>query len=146
MYKVLWGCALVHQYLHSHYHRPPKLITKVDGKVSFHPKSVNSDEYTFRSKFLIYYTKMKSSQVYIHDATEIPPFPLLFFGGDISVERDGDQETIAVDKWIVFQAPTHIAELVKVLVFSKLFSCSAILASFPVSLLQFFMSLAVVIR
>ena len=94
--------------------RPPKLFTKTDGKVSFHPKSVNSDETTFRSKFLIYYTKVRSSMVYIHDATEIPPFPLLFFGGDISVQRDGDQETIAVDKWIIFQAPTHIAELVKV--------------------------------
>ena len=44
----------------------------------------------------------------------IPPFPLLFFGGDISVQRDEGQETIAVDQWIVFQAPTHIAQLVKV--------------------------------
>ena len=59
--------------------------------------------------------------MYVHDATEIPPFPLLFFGGDISVQRDGDQETIAVDKWIVFQAPTHIAELVKVLVLRIVF-------------------------
>lgn len=108
--------------------RPPKLFTKTDGKVSFHPKSVNSDETTFRSKFLIYYTKVRSSMVYIHDATEIPPFPLLFFGGDISVQRDGDQETIAVDKWIIFQAPTHIAELVKVyLCSSKAFSNHATL-------------------
>ena len=30
------------------------------------------------------------------------------------MERDGEQETIAVDKWIVFQAPKKIAKLVKV--------------------------------
>ena len=95
------------------YHRPPKLITQ-DGRVKFHPKSVNSDETSFESKFLIYHTKVKSSDVFLHDSTMIPPFPLLFFGGNISVQRDGDQETIAVDKWIVFQAPHNVAKLVQV--------------------------------
>lgn len=57
---------------------------------------------------------MKSTAVFLHDASMIPPFPLLFFGGNISVERDGDQQIIAVDKWIKFQASHHIAKLVKV--------------------------------
>ena len=52
--------------------------------------------------------------MFLHDASMIPPFPLLFFGGNISVERDGDQQIIAVDKWIKFQASHHIAKLVKV--------------------------------
>ncbi len=82
--------------------------------MNFHPKSVNSDETFFTSKFLIYHTKVKSSQVYLHDSSMILPLPLLFFGGDISVQVDEGQETIAVDKWIIFQAPTRIAELVKV--------------------------------
>ena len=30
------------------------------------------------------------------------------------MQKDEGQETIAVDQWIVFQAPTHIAQLVKV--------------------------------
>lgn len=63
---------------------------------------------------MIYHTKVKSSAVFIHDASLIPPFPLLFFGGDISLKRDMDQEVIAVDDWIVFQASQHVAELVKV--------------------------------
>lgn len=63
---------------------------------------------------MIYHTKVKSSAVFIHDSSLIPPFPLLFFGGDISMKRDADQETIAVDDWIIFQASQHIAELVKV--------------------------------
>ncbi len=92
----------------------PKLWTKKDGRVKFHPKSVNSDENLFANKFMIYHQKMKSSAVFIHDSTMIPPLPLLFFGGEISVQRDDTQETIAVDEWIVFQAPEKIARLVKV--------------------------------
>ena len=80
----------------------------------FHPKSINVEETDFESKFLLYHTKLKSSKVFLHDTTAISPFPLLFFGGDLSVqERDG-QETIAVDEWMVFQAPTRTAQLVKV--------------------------------
>ena len=94
-------------------HSFPKLFTK-DGKVNFHPKSVNSNEREFAGRYMIYHTMVKSSSVFVHDATLIPPFPLLFFGGNISVRRDDDQETIAVDDWIIFQASQHIAELVKV--------------------------------
>ena len=94
-------------------YRPPKLYTQ-DSKVKFHPKSVNSDETSFDNKFLIYHTKIKSTNVFLHDTSMITPFPLLFFGGKISVDRDGDQQIIAVDDWIKFQAPHHIAKLVKV--------------------------------
>jgi ATP-dependent RNA helicase DHX36 len=92
----------------------PKLFTK-DGKVKFHPKSVNCDETDFNGKYLIYHTKVKSSSVFIHDSSLIPPFPLLFFGGDISMKTDAEQDTIAVDDWIVFQASQRIAGLVKVI-------------------------------
>lgn len=37
----------------------------------------------------------------------------MFFGGDISIQKDKDQEIIAVDEWIVFQSPERIAHLVK---------------------------------
>ena len=63
---------------------------------------------------LKYLSQVKSTGIFLHDTTVIHPFPLLFFGGEISVQRDEGQETIAVDKWIVFQAPQRIAELVKV--------------------------------
>lgn len=41
-------------------------------------------------------------------------FPLLFFGGDISVLIEEGQETVAVDEFIKFKSPTRIANLVKV--------------------------------
>ena len=79
--------------------------SKVPPKVS---------QVSFDNKFVIFHMKVKSTAVFLHDATMIPPFPLLFFGGTISVERDGDQQIIAVDRWIKFQAPHCIAMLVKV--------------------------------
>ena len=103
--------------------RPPKLYTK-SGKVKFHPKSVNSEETAFENKFMIYYTMVKSSAVFIHDCSMIPPYPLLFFGGDISMLEDEGQEVIAVDHWIKFQAPRKIAELVKVCVYQCVDFCT----------------------
>lgn len=61
-------------------------------------------------------------QIYLYDCTEVSPYCLLFFGGDISIQKDKDQDTIAVDEWIVFQSPARIAQLVKV---------SAVLSLFP---------------
>ena len=118
MYVYAYMYLLYYMFTHVHLHiicRPSKLFTKF-GKVKFHPKSVNSDETTFDNKFMIYYTMVKSSAVFIHDCSMIPPYPLLFFGGDISVQEDEGQELIVVDQWIKFQAPRKIAELVKVCV------------------------------
>lgn len=44
----------------------------------------------------------------------IAPFPLLFFGGEISVFVEEGYETVAVDDFIKFKSPTRIANLVKV--------------------------------
>ncbi|TRZ01981.1 hypothetical protein DNTS_024156 [Danionella cerebrum] len=58
------------------------------------------------------YTKA-DGKIFLYDCTEVSPFSLLFFGGEVTIEKDQDQETIAVDKWIVFQSPGRIAHLVK---------------------------------
>ncbi|XP_067245956.1 ATP-dependent DNA/RNA helicase DHX36 [Chanodichthys erythropterus] len=92
---------------------PGKVYTKADGKVCIHPKSVNAEETQFHYTWLIYHLKMKTTSIFLYDCTEVSPFSLLFFGGDISIQRDQDQETIAVDEWIVFQSPARIAHLVK---------------------------------
>ncbi|KAJ8280492.1 hypothetical protein GJAV_G00055500 [Gymnothorax javanicus] len=90
-----------------------KVYTKPDGKVNIHPKSVNAEETEFHYTWLIYHLKMKTSSIFLYDCTEVSPFSLLFFGGDISIQKDQDQDTIAVDEWIVFQSPARIAHLVK---------------------------------
>ncbi|KAM9801453.1 ATP-dependent DNA/RNA helicase DHX36 [Neosynchiropus ocellatus] len=90
-----------------------KVYTQADGKVAIHPKSVNYEETEFNYTWLIYHLKMRTSSIFLYDCTEVSPFSLLFFGGDISIQKDEDQETIAVDKWIVFRSPARIAHLVK---------------------------------
>ncbi|XP_049580651.1 ATP-dependent DNA/RNA helicase DHX36 [Syngnathus scovelli] len=90
-----------------------KVYTQHDGQVNIHPKSVNSEETNFNYKWLIYHLKMRTSSIFLYDCTEVSPFSLLFFGGDISIQKDEDQETIAVDQWIVFRSPARIAHLVK---------------------------------
>ena len=55
-------------------------------------------------------------QLFLYDSTMIAPFPLLFFGGDISVFIEEGYETVAVDDFIKFKSPTRIANLVKVCV------------------------------
>ncbi|XP_040830767.1 ATP-dependent DNA/RNA helicase DHX36 isoform X2 [Ochotona curzoniae] len=90
-----------------------KVYTKTDGLVALHPKSVNVEQTDFQYNWLIYHLKMRTSSIYLYDCTEVSPYCLLFFGGDISIQKDNDQETIAVDEWIVFQSPARIAHLVK---------------------------------
>ncbi|KAM7044265.1 ATP-dependent DNA/RNA helicase DHX36 isoform 1-T1 [Acridotheres tristis] len=90
-----------------------KVCTKTDGSVNIHPKSVNVEETEFHYNWLVYHLKMRTSSIYLYDCTEVSPYCLLFFGGDISIQKDKDQETIAVDEWIVFQSPEKIANLVK---------------------------------
>ena len=55
-----------------------------------------------------------SHQLFLYDSTMIAPFPLLFFGGEISVFVEEGYETVAVDDFIKFKSPTRIANLVKV--------------------------------
>ncbi|XP_038548220.1 ATP-dependent DNA/RNA helicase DHX36 [Micropterus salmoides] len=90
-----------------------KVYTQADGKVCIHPKSVNAEETEFNYTWLIYHLKMRTSSIFLYDCTEVSPFSLLFFGGDITIQKDEDQETIAVDQWIVFRSPARIAHLVK---------------------------------
>ncbi|XP_068136975.1 ATP-dependent DNA/RNA helicase DHX36 [Hyperolius riggenbachi] len=90
-----------------------KVSTKPDGRVCIHPKSVNIEETEFHYSWLVYHLKMKTSNIFLYDCTEVSPYSLLFFGGDISIQKDGEQDTVAVDEWIVFQSPVRIACLVK---------------------------------
>ena len=72
----------------------------------FYPRYKNTENK--RSVYLL--------QLFLYDSTMIAPFPLLFFGGDISVFMEEGYETVAVDDFIKFKSPTRIANLVKVCV------------------------------
>ena len=60
---------------------PPKIITAEDGRVCIHPRSVNYDTRDFKSQWLCYHGKVKTSSIFLHDCSEVSPLALIFFGG-----------------------------------------------------------------
>ncbi|KAK0141144.1 ATP-dependent RNA helicase DHX36 [Merluccius polli] len=98
---------------HSKKWKGSKVYTQADGKVVIHPKSVNAEENQFNYTWLVYHLKMRTTSIFLYDCTEVSPFSLLFFGGNVTIQKEEGQETIAVDEWIVFRSPARIAHLVK---------------------------------
>eukprot|EP00050_Salpingoeca_kvevrii_P001156 m.163632 g.163632 ORF g.163632 m.163632 type:complete len:1019 (-) comp10307_c0_seq24:1459-4515(-) len=92
--------------------RPPKLFLADSSRAYLHPKSVLSDEVHFPVKWLIYHKKVRTTQIFLHDASMVTPYALLFFGGEIDTEVDEGHELVVIDKWIRFRASRSIAELV----------------------------------
>eukprot|EP00057_Strongylocentrotus_purpuratus_P033652 XP_792246.3 PREDICTED: ATP-dependent RNA helicase DHX36 [Strongylocentrotus purpuratus] len=92
--------------------RPPRLSTPEDGRVQIHLKSVNANETTFSSKWLLYHLKLKSTSVFLHDTTMVEPYPLIFCGGKISWDDDQGHETVFVDDHIKFHCSQETAHLV----------------------------------
>ena len=62
-------------------------------------------------------TKVKTSKVFIRDASMIDPFALLLFGGDVIVKHD--QRKISVDgpwpqkDWVQFDADARVGVLIR---------------------------------
>jgi hypothetical protein len=92
--------------------RPPRLRNRQDGEVFVHPISVNFDaSVTFPSPYLLYFEKVKTTKVYIRDATMMTPYPLLLFGGELEVKHE--QMVIQMDEWVEFASMGKVAVLIK---------------------------------
>ncbi|KAL6077824.1 ATP-dependent RNA helicase [Balamuthia mandrillaris] len=90
-----------------------KFFTRDDGRVFIHPQSVNFVEGNYSSPWLLYSQKVKTSKVFIRECTMVSHYPLLLFGGDVSVVHHPQQPLLQVDTWIQFKADSRIAVLVK---------------------------------
>ncbi|XP_070167968.1 ATP-dependent DNA/RNA helicase DHX36-like [Polyergus mexicanus] len=62
--------------------------TPEDGPVRVHPLSVNWKASNFASQYLTYFTKQRSTFIYLHDTTCISVPILLFTGPNISIRRE----------------------------------------------------------
>ena len=49
---------------------------------------------------------MNTSKLFVHDLTVIPPYSLLLFGGNITIQHV--EGTITVDEWLKFTAPARV--------------------------------------
>lgn len=79
------------------------------GHAYIHPGSVNR---TLQAQgYMLYQEKTKQAQVYLRDCTLVSPFPLLLFGHNVVVQHI--QQTVSVDKWIIFKSRARTAVIFK---------------------------------
>ena len=89
--------------------KTPALETFGGAPVELHPSSANAETGHFESRWLVYYEKVRTAKVYLRDSSMVTPYPLLLFGGDLKVKHA--QQTIAMDKWIEFEAAPRVGVL-----------------------------------
>ena len=90
--------------------RAPKLLSREGSEVFVHPMSVNFSSVAFESPMLLYFEKVKTTKVYVRDATMITPYPLLLFGGELEVKHE--EKLIVVDDWLSFVSMGKVAVLI----------------------------------
>jgi len=91
-------------------------------EVVLHPSCVASKEpgSKLESIYLVYHERVETSRVFIRDATPVPPYSLILFGGALTAERKapkaqqggGDEVVLSLDGWIRFKCPKRIQSLV----------------------------------
>jgi HrpA-like RNA helicase len=94
----------------------PKLKTRSieqggrEEMVEMHPSSVLYGCTAFPTNFLIYHEKVKTSKVFVRDASVVSPLALLLFGGRVEVDHMAG--VASVDKWLRLDVAAQHAVLV----------------------------------
>ncbi|XP_035741323.1 ATP-dependent DNA/RNA helicase DHX36-like isoform X3 [Vespa mandarinia] len=71
--------------------------TPEDGSVKLHPSSVNNKMKDFPSPFLTYFTKQRSTAIYLHDTSCVTAPILLFAGSNSSIRRENGKYIITLN-------------------------------------------------
>ncbi|KYM95193.1 putative ATP-dependent RNA helicase DHX36 [Cyphomyrmex costatus] len=71
--------------------------TPEDGSVRIHPSSVNNRVSHLPSRYLTYFTKQRSTAIFLHDTTCISVPILLFAGSNISIKLEKGQYIISIN-------------------------------------------------
>ncbi|KAH9329485.1 hypothetical protein KI387_001593 [Taxus chinensis] len=87
-------------------------FTKQDGRVYLHPSSVNSFVSSFPLPYLVYSEKVKTTDIFIRDSTNISDYALLMFGGSLAPSQSG-QEIEMLGGYLHFSASKRIMQLVQ---------------------------------
>lgn len=88
--------------------------TPEGARVEIHPKSILNSCASFESPLLVYYLKIRSSSVFVHDATVVHPLPLVFFGDHCNYQEfDGGRKVICVSDRIRFKCSESTALTIK---------------------------------
>ncbi|KAG0359392.1 hypothetical protein BG005_000866 [Podila minutissima] len=88
-----------------------RMFTKDDGRVFLHPSSTLFQSNQFTVPFLVYFSKLETTKIFVHDATMVPMYGLLLFGGKVQVDHLGRGLEIG-DGFIKLRAFARIGVLV----------------------------------
>ncbi|KAG0018225.1 hypothetical protein BGZ81_010330 [Podila clonocystis] len=88
-----------------------RMFTKDDGRVFLHPSSTLFHSNQFTVPFLVYFSKLETTKIFVHDATMVPMYGLLLFGGKVQVDHLGRGLEIG-DGFIKLRAFARIGVLV----------------------------------
>ena len=75
------------------------------------PSVFDTEGGRLKEAFIVYYTKVASTKLFIHDASTVPLPAILLFGGDISISKNRDR--VLIDGWIQLKASELHAVLYK---------------------------------
>ncbi|KAA8498481.1 DExH-box ATP-dependent RNA helicase DExH1 [Porphyridium purpureum] len=85
-----------------------QLMTGPDGKVSPFPSSVQQPKSDYMHRWLVYYEKMRSLDLYLMDSSVVAPVALSLFGGKL--KHSPEDQRICVDEdWITFEVDDSTA-------------------------------------
>jgi len=65
-------------------------VSRQGERCALHPSSVNchqTDDFAANSSWLLYHTKLKTSQLFLQDSTLVGSIPLLLFGGELQLDK-----------------------------------------------------------
>ncbi len=92
--------------------RKAKLRTREDGMVEAHPGSVNAWTGYFPGNWMVYSEKVKSTGIYIRDASLVPDLALLLFGGALQQGGGNGTSISMLHGWANFNTTQDVAALV----------------------------------
>jgi len=93
-----------------------KFKTSEDGYIHIHPSSVTATVGYFKSPYLVFHEKIKTSRVFVREVSMVPMYPMVLFGGTgVEVIMQRGQFVLSLENgWIKFVCESHIiAELLK---------------------------------
>jgi len=92
-----------------HEAREVKIFDRRGARVFLHPGSTLFVNTLWKSPFAAYFSRQETSKVFLRDATEVPLYGLLLFGG--KVVSDPLKGGLTVDGWIKMRAWSRIGVL-----------------------------------
>ena len=84
-----------------------------DTAAYLHPCCLNFHETSLDHRTVVFRELVRTSKIYVRDATTVPPLAVLLFGGAITVHHEKD--VVSVDGRIHFHSEAKTATLVKIL-------------------------------